>query len=168
LISSGESSKQAEISKACRSEEIFWRKEAEEILGGNQQSKEGEFDLRFDLYAGGYVTYFLAGLNEDIIMVPRINHSIDLNLSVLEEYKGTARLLQKLGYYKGLTTAIESCIRNENTFVLIDCPSGAGKTLAGVALSLMDHRRNPEASIGGGPVAVVHLVWPCAVNSQPI
>jgi hypothetical protein len=51
---------------------------------------------------------------------------------------------------------------------MLDCPTGTGKTLAGVALSLLDYRQNPEASIGGSPVAVVHLIWPKAVSVQPI
>jgi hypothetical protein len=121
-----------------------------------------------------------------------------------------------------MITAIESCLVNENTFLVIDCPSGTGKTLAGVALSLLDNRQNHEASIapapasqsflgrtesdnldgpsphrgsparlssparaplpspprqtdappnpltGGAPVAVVHLIWPKAVDCQRI
>jgi hypothetical protein len=94
---------------------------------------------------------------------PRDNFS-----GFLKKYKYTARKLYELGYYKGLIQAIESCIANVNTFLIIDCPSGTGKSLAGVALSLLDYRENPEASIGGAPVAVVHLVWPKAVCKQPI
>ncbi len=54
--------------------------------------------------------------------------------------------------------------------MIIDCPSGTGKTLAGVALSLLDYRQKSEISKGNSvaPVAVVHLIWPEAVGAQPI
>jgi hypothetical protein len=115
-----------------------------------------------------FIDFFAGVTNNDFRMLPLLNDSLNQYPSILEKYQGTARLLHKLGCYKGLTTAIECCFRNENTFMIIDCPSGTGKTLAGVALSLLDHRQNPEASIGGVPVAVVHLVWPDAIGCQPI
>ncbi len=89
----------------------------------------------------------------------------------LAKYQGTARLLHKLRYYKGLTKGMESCMGGENSFLIIDCPSGTGETLAGVAfnaLSLLDHRQSPQALICRAPVAVFHLVWQDAVGCQHI
>ena len=52
--------------------------------------------------------------------------------------------------------------------MILDCPSGAGKTLTGVALSLKDCRRNPDSRFGSTPMAVFHFIWPDAVEDQDI
>jgi len=140
---------EAAASEDAGGEETAWIKEAEYAFDTSQRSSEGV--INDEIRTGSQIVGF-----------PKRYPSIH------EQYKSTARMLHKMGYYKGLTMAIECSLRNENTFVIIDCPSGSGKTLAGVALSLLDHRQTPKALIGGAPVAVVHLVWPKAVGLQRI
>ncbi len=69
----------------------------------------------------------------------------------LAEYKSTATELLKTGYYSGLIVAVNSClsIEAEGTFLIFVCPSGAGKTQAGIALRQLDCLKSPQVVCPG-------------------
>ena len=56
----------------------------------------------------------------------------------LTEYTTAALNLLADGYYDGLIAAVNECFDTPSTFAVLDCPSGTGKTLAGVALRQLD------------------------------
>ena len=64
--------------------------------------------------------------------------------SALASYTSTASALLTVGYYSGLISAVKSCFEIEGTFLILDCPSGSGKTQAGVALRQLDHSNSPQ------------------------
>jgi hypothetical protein len=88
----------------------------------------------------------------------------------LKNYKRVAQGLYDAGYYSGVVSGIESSLRECGTFVIVDCPSGTGKTLAAVALSMQGLNNNPTSNfkLNKLPALVYHLIWPNAVNSQTI
>lgn len=88
----------------------------------------------------------------------------------LEAYQKTAEGLFDAGYYSGLVSGIESSLREPGTFVILDCPSGTGKTLAGVALSMQgcNNRADSKLKLDGRPAYVYHLMWLSAVIDQRI
>jgi hypothetical protein len=90
------------------------------------------------------------------------------NTEVLSSYMKTAFYLLKHGYYDGLIEAIQCCFARTDAFAILDSPSGSGKTLAGVALWLLDSTRCPDFKIAGTPITVFQFVWPTAVGSQQI
>ena len=49
--------------------------------------------------------------------------------------------------------------------MFFDCPSGTGKTQAGIALMLI---AQAGSKVGGRDLIVAHIVWPNAVRSQRI
>mmetsp|Transcript_2667 Transcript_2667/g.5668 ORF Transcript_2667/g.5668 Transcript_2667/m.5668 type:complete len:395 (+) Transcript_2667:143-1327(+) len=79
----------------------------------------------------------------------------------LLEYQKVAENLVKNKYYTGLLEAIDDCAKNPGYFIVLDCPSGSGKTLAGVALREVER-------VGSNRLRVVHVVWNDAVHMQKI
>ena len=93
-----------------------------------------------------------------------------MNIAELAKYQKIAEGLYEQGYYSGLLSAVESCLKTGNTFVILDCPSGTGKTLAAVALSMQSRNRNPNSKLtfNGFPADIYHFIWPTAVDGQDI
>ena len=89
---------------------------------------------------------------------------------VLAKYQSIAQGLYAQGYYSGLLSAVESCLNTKKTFVILDCPSGTGKTLAAVALSMQSCNKNLNSKLtfNGVPADVYHFIWPTAVGGQDI
>ena len=89
---------------------------------------------------------------------------------VLANYRRIAEGLYARGYYSGLLSAVESCLNTVGTFVILDCPSGTGKTLAAVALSMQscNKNQNSKLAVNGLPADVYHFIWPTAVGGQDI
>jgi DNA polymerase III delta prime subunit len=81
-------------------------------------------------------------------------------LKVLGKYCATASLLLADGYYDGLLEAIEDCFQHQNTFMILDSPSGTGKTLVGIAVA--KHFSGKERT------KVIHITWPQAISAQEI
>jgi hypothetical protein len=89
----------------------------------------------------------------------------------LRKYRRIAENLFCAGYYSGLISGIERCLKYEDTFVLVDCPSGTGKTLAAVALSMQgcnNKQKDLKLLIGRRPAFVYHFIWPDAIRHQTI
>ena len=88
----------------------------------------------------------------------------------LANYQRIAQGLYAQGYYSGLLSAVESCLNTKKTFVILDCPSGTGKTLAAVALSMQSCNKNLNSKLtfNGVPADVYHFIWPTAVGGQDI
>ena len=96
--------------------------------------------------------------------------SHDLN-AVLPEFRRVARKLIVDGYYSGFLEAIKDSMRVPEAVIVLDCPSGSGKTLAGIALRELDcTRANNLAHCFDKRVKlkVVHVVWEKAVDSQNV
>jgi hypothetical protein len=74
------------------------------------------------------------------------------------------------GYYNGLLQAVEECTSKQRAFMVIDCPSGRGKSLSGIALRLLDRscECEPVARKFGNNTRVAHIVWDKALDSQKI
>uniref|UniRef100_A0A7S0M0E0 Uncharacterized protein n=1 Tax=Cryptomonas curvata TaxID=233186 RepID=A0A7S0M0E0_9CRYP len=79
----------------------------------------------------------------------------------LDEYKATANFLISKGYYHGAFGSVENCFEHDNTFMIVDSPSGSGKTLFGIALN--QHFSKEELN-----TQVIHLIWPEAVCGQAV
>ena len=73
----------------------------------------------------------------------------------------TASHLIEKEYYEGFFQSVEECFRQAKTFMIIDSPSGSGKTLVGVAASVYFSEESKD-------IQVVHLIWPDAVPDQSI
>lgn len=88
----------------------------------------------------------------------------------MQNYQAIAKGLLDAGYYSGLIEGIETCLRRQNTFIIIDCPSGTGKTLAGIALTMQGCNNNPSSVffLNERKTYAYHLIWPTAVESQNI
>ena len=96
-----------------------------------------------------------------------------------KSYASVAENLILQGYYNGVFEAIVDCRKAGNqTFIVVDAPSGSGKTLFGMALLLMDRdriglggnlsaERNRFVS-NGVDLKVVHCIWPAAIKGQTI
>ena len=82
-----------------------------------------------------------------------------------ERYFAVAVALIEGGYYEWLLKAIEDCFHFNQTFIVFDCPSGTGKTQAGVALLVM---AQTEAKIFDRQLKTAHIVWTSSVSSQAI
>ena len=54
-------------------------------------------------------------------------------VEVINSYRRVARELLKKGYYSGLLSAIHDSESVQGSCIVMDCPSGSGKTLAGIA-----------------------------------
>ena len=106
------------------------------------------------------------------VNVKDIGVELKVSLSPVEAFNSCCRVardLLKRGYYSGLLSAIRDCESVESSFLVIDCPSGTGKTLAGIALRELDCRhRDNLGHIAGKAFRVVHAVWPRAVISQAV
>ena len=69
---------------------------------------------------------------------------------------------------------VESVKSSKSTFIVIDAPSGSGKTLFGIALLLMDKDRATRGSermvfqSHGVELKVLHCIWPASVGAQDI
>ena len=90
------------------------------------------------------------------------------DIAILHQYESTARKLLNAGYYTGVIESVEICSKNYGTFIILDCPSGSGKTLAGVALSLLDSSISQFKLSSGKQMTVRHIIWPHAVNDQGV
>jgi hypothetical protein len=88
--------------------------------------------------------------------------------SKLLNYREVARNLIKNDYYSGLLEAIDDCAKNPGHFIVLDCPSGSGKTLAGVALRELDCSLTTKLECRFKNMRVVHVVWDDAVCMQKI
>jgi hypothetical protein len=90
----------------------------------------------------------------------------------LPDYERTAIALLNAGYYSGLISAVKACFLLPGTFMILDCPSGSGKTQAGVALRQLDysklHTDNSTKPFDTFNVRVVHLIWPSALNDENV
>ena len=71
---------------------------------------------------------------------------------------------------------VENLNCSKSTFIVIDAPSGSGKTLFGIALLLMDkdravHKSEAKRSVFESKsinLKVVHCIWPASVGAQDI
>ena len=84
----------------------------------------------------------------------------------LKKYFKVAEQLIITGHYNWLVSVIADCYETKSTFIVIDCPSGTGKTQAGIALMLLSSS-NYEI-LEGKRLIYAHIVWDSAVSSQPI
>jgi hypothetical protein len=75
-----------------------------------------------------------------------------------------AQQLIELGHYEAGVQAIMDVNKSQNGFLVIDAPSGAGKTLFGVALRMLS-RQEKE---GSPKMKVLHCIWEKALGSQLI
>ena len=107
----------------------------------------------------GFVNAREIGGNLDAVKTPK---------EALLSCRRVARELLKQGSYSGLLAAVENCAI-PRAFMVLDCPSGTGKTVAGIALRELDCARpNNLADESTGSFRVVHAVWPDAVESQAL
>ncbi len=93
-----------------------------------------------------------------------------------KEYAEVAEKLIEEGYYDGLFATVAMFAKRvwSGGFIVLDLPSGEGKTLFGVALFLLDKDHNPRRTLP--PVLaevsinwkVVHCIWKSAVSGQAI
>ena len=92
--------------------------------------------------------------------------------SALEQCRTVARGLLRRNYYSGLLEAIRDCRQVNTGFIVLDCPSGTGKTLAGVALRELDCFRSSNMAGVVLPeehrFRVVHVIWEAAISSQDL
>ncbi len=65
------------------------------------------------------------------------------------------------GCYQGFFDSIEDCFKHPETFMILDSPSGTGKTLAGVAAS----QHFSDVTL---VTEVIHMIWPDSVRDQAI
>jgi hypothetical protein len=94
-------------------------------------------------------------------------------LTSLDKNTEIAHNLLTRKFYNPLIAAVVSCNQIRSSFVVIDCPSGAGKSLSGIALRLLDSKQKFEN--GNLPhlypkikFRVAHVVWPEAISCQDI
>ena len=83
----------------------------------------------------------------------------------LEQYISVATWLVKNGYYNWLRKVISDCFKCSNTFIVFDCPSGSGKTQAGMALLVLARL---EVEICDRRLIAAHIVWESSVADQVI
>ena len=101
-----------------------------------------------------------------MVLQPSVKASPSSSTSLIE-YTNAALELLRRGYYHGLIPAVNECFASPNTFVVLDSPSGTGKTLAGVALRQLDCVKGDLGSRHGlENTRVAHIIWPTAVESQ--
>ena len=88
-----------------------------------------------------------------------------------KEYASVAGRLVMNGFYNGLLEGIVDCLKmDNNVFIVIDAPSGSGKTLFGIALLLIDKdftdpecdvsSKRSELELQGLDLKVIHCIWP--------
>ena len=107
----------------------------------------------------------------------------DARSSKWQSYGSVAENLILQGFYNGLFEVIADCWKagnkeNKQVFIVIDAPSGSGKTLFGIALFLMDRDRTglggdlsqkrKELISKGIDLKVVYCIWPAAMSGQSI
>ena len=95
-----------------------------------------------------------------------------------DEYASVALNLINSGFYDGLFEAVEDLLKCDNVFMVLDAPSGSGKTLCGISLLLvcLSMKDSPYFSSSKQlqllerriELTVVHCIWPGAEKSQPI
>ena len=75
------------------------------------------------------------------------------------QYRALSLSLIANNCYQGFFKSIEDCFKHSETFMILDSPSGTGKTSAGVAASqhFSDLTLMTEA---------IHIIWPDAVKDQ--
>jgi hypothetical protein len=78
----------------------------------------------------------------------------------LSRYRLVAQGMAQSGLYSPLIEAVMDCKNTRGTFIVIDSPSGTGKSLAGIALQ--------EIGRSSGDFELIHIVWGEAVSSQKI
>ncbi len=86
----------------------------------------------------------------------------------LQEYRRVANSLVQSNHYSGLLEAIADCAKNPGYFIVLDCPSGSGKTLAGVALRELDCKFTDIQKCHLSNLRIIHVVWDDAVRMQEI
>jgi len=86
-------------------------------------------------------------------------------MKCLGEYINVAEQLIKQGYYSRLLEVIIDTWMIKHTFIVLDCPSGTGKTQTGIALLVM---AKMKFKISNRPLIVAHIVWESSVDSQDI
>ncbi len=88
---------------------------------------------------------------------------------VFKGYAEVAAYLLNHGWYQPLLNVASECLsfRTANTFIVLDCASGAGKTQLGFALMMLANKEIPYL-LNGMELEVAHIVWPTSVASQDI
>ena len=82
------------------------------------------------------------------------------------------------GFYDGLFEAVEDLLKGDSVFMVLDAPSGSGKTLCGISLLLVSRGMEDSKYFSKSKyvhlaarkiqLTVVHCIWPLAVDAQPI
>ena len=94
-----------------------------------------------------------------------------------DNYVSLAENLISDGFYDGFFDGVvESLNCSKSTFIIIDAPSGSGKTLCGIALLLMDkdravHKSEAKRRVFGAKgiqLKVLHCIWPASVGAQDV